>query len=48
VLIKLVIYDFNKEGMEFENSHTESGVSRQFQSRARIMADVLPFVDMFA
>ena len=48
VLVKLVIYDFNKEGMEFENSHTESGVSRQFQSRARIMADVLPFVDIFA
>ena len=48
VLIKLVIYDFNKEGMEFENSHTESGVSRQFQSRARVMADVLPFVDIFA
>lgn len=48
VLIKLVIYDYNKEGMEFENSHTESGVSRQFQSRARIMGDVLPLVDMFA
>jgi len=48
VLIKLVIYDYNKEGMEFENSHTESGVSRQFQSRARVMSDVLPFVDMFA
>lgn len=48
VLIKLVIYDFNKEGMEFENSHTESGVSRQFQSRARIMGDVLPFVDMYS
>ncbi len=47
VLIKLVIYDFNKEGMEFENSHTESGVSRQFQSRARVMADVLPFVGMY-
>lgn len=48
VLIKLVIYDYNKEGMEFENSHTESGVSRQFQSRARIMADVMPFVEIFA
>lgn len=48
VLIKLVIYDYNKEGMEFENSHTESGVSRQFQSRARVMGDVLPFVEIFA
>lgn len=48
VLIKLVIYDYNKEGMEFENSHTESGVSRQFSSRARVMGDVLPFVDMYS
>ena len=48
VLIKLVIYDYNKEGMEFENAHTESGVSRQFQSRARLMGDVLPFVEVFA
>lgn len=47
VLIKLVIYDYNKEGMEFENTHSESGVSRQFSSRARVMADVLPFVDIF-
>lgn len=48
VLIKLVIYDYNKEGMEFENSHTESGVSRQFSSRARVMGDILPFVEVFA
>ena len=48
VLIKLVIYDYNKEGMEFENAHTESGVSRQFQSRARLMGDVLPYVEVFA
>ena len=47
VLINLVIYDYNKEGMDFENSHTESGVSRQFQSRARVMADVVPFVHTF-
>ena len=46
VLINLVIYDYNKEGMEYENSHSESGVSRQFSSRARVMADVVPFVDM--
>lgn len=46
-IINVVIYDFNKEGMEFENSHTESGVTRQFSSRAKVMADVLPFVDMF-
>lgn len=48
VLINLVIYDYNKEGMDFENSHTESGVSRQFQSRARVMADVVPFVHIFS
>lgn len=48
VLINLVIYDYNKEGMDFENSHTESGVSRQFQSRARIMSDVVPFVHIFS
>lgn len=48
VLINLVIYDYNKEGMDFENSHTESGVSRQFQSRARVMADVLPFVHVLS
>ena len=47
VLINLVIYDYNKEGMDFENSHTESGVSRQFQSRARVMGDVVPFVHTF-
>ena len=47
-LINLVIYDYNKEGMDFENSHTESGVSRQFQSRQRIMADVVPFVHIFS
>lgn len=48
VLINLVVYDYNKEGMDYENSHTESGVSRQFQSRARIMADVVPFVHIFS
>ena len=48
VLINLVIYDYNKEGMDFENAHTESGVSRQFQSRSRIMADVVPFVHIFS
>lgn len=48
VIINLVIYDYNKEGMDFENSHTESGVSRQFQSRARVMADVVPFVHIFS
>lgn len=48
VVIKLVVYDYNKEGMEFENAHTESGVTRQFSSRARVMGDVVPFVDMFS
>ena len=48
VLINLVIYDYNKEGMDFENSHSESGVSRQFQSRQRLMADVVPFVHIYS
>ena len=47
IIINLVIYDYNKEGMDFENAHTESGVSRQFSSRARVMGDVLPFVHIF-
>ena len=47
-VINLVIYDYNKEGMDYENSHTESGVSRQFQSRQRLMADVMPFVHIYS
>lgn len=47
IIVKLAIYDYNKEGMEFENSHTESGVTRQFSSRAKVMADILPLVDIF-
>lgn len=46
-IVDLVIYDYNKEGIEFESTHSESGVSRQFQSKARICADIMPFVDIF-
>lgn len=47
VIIKLTVFAYNKIGMDFENTHTESGVTRQFSSKAKILADVLPFVHFY-
>lgn len=47
LMVKLAVYDYNQIGMDFETSHTESGVTRQYGSRNKILADVLPFVHFY-
>ena len=40
----LVLYDYNKEGGEFQESSSENGTSRSWIDREKLMADVLPLV----
>lgn len=47
VMVNLAVYAYNKIGMEFEATHTESGVTRQFTSKNKILADVTPFVHFY-
>lgn len=46
-LFKCVLYDYNMQGMEYQNSHSESGVSRSFAEKAKIYADcgVVPYAE---
>lgn len=44
VIVNLVLYDYNKEGGEFQDSSSENGTSRSWVKRETLMADVLPLV----
>ena len=44
VIVSLVLYDYNKEGGEFQESSSENGTSRSWIDREKLMADVLPLV----
>lgn len=44
VIVNLVLYDYNKEGGEFQTSSSENGTSRNWVDREKLMADVLPLV----
>lgn len=41
---KLALYYFNKEGAEFQNSHSENGVTRVWKSEDDILNGVPSFV----
>lgn len=46
-LIKeLAIYDYNHIGGEGETSHSENGISRTWEPRNDILADIVPFVQI--
>lgn len=46
-IFKCILYDYNMQGMEFQQSHSESGTSRSFEEKAKIYADfgVVPYAE---
>ena len=44
VVINLVLYEYNKEGAEFEISNSQGGNSRTYVTRQSILNDVLPLI----
>lgn len=46
VIIKLVLYDYNKEGAEFEVSNTQGGNQRTFVTRQSILNEVFPLISI--
>lgn len=44
----LAIYDYNKENMEFETSHTEPGITRSYIKRNEILSQVVPFIHIIS
>ena len=47
-LFDLVLYAYNKEGIEFQDSHSEAGVSVSFQSEAEIFSfhGIVPYAEI--
>lgn len=43
-IVNLVLYDYNKDGGEFQTSSTENGTSRSWINRNEILGEVTPFV----
>lgn len=48
VQINLALYDYEKESMEFETSHTEPGITRTYIKRDEILSQVIPFVHIMS
>jgi len=44
VIVKLVIYDYNKEGIEFESQDSENGYLRTYNKRDSILSVVTPLI----
>ena len=44
---KIVKYDFNQVGVEYQTSHNENGISRSYMNRADLFEGILPFCNMF-
>jgi len=44
VVIKLAMYDYVKEGADFETQNNENGETRTYVKRESLLADVIPFV----
>lgn len=44
IIIRLVIYDYNKEGVEFESQDSENGYLRTFVTRDKLLNQIYPFV----
>lgn len=36
------LYDYNQSGMDFQNSHTENGISRSYINRNRLFYGIIP------
>lgn len=43
-IISIVLYDYNKEGAEFETSNSEGGNQRTYVTRQSVLNDVVPFI----
>lgn len=46
-VIDLVVYDYSKEGGEYESVHNENGVNRTFVKRESILGTVVPFCRVY-
>lgn len=44
---KLAKYDYNQIGVEYQDSHSENGISRGYTDRAKLFDGVLPYCNMF-
>ena len=44
IILKLALYDYNKEGSEFEESNSENGDTRKFVTKQSILNDITPLV----
>lgn len=44
---KLTKYDYNQIGVEYQTSHNENGVSRNYMDRRRCFDGVVPFCRQF-
>lgn len=42
VIRKIALYDYNQIGSEFENSHSENGISRSYKNRDSLFSGVIP------
>lgn len=47
VVRSLAVYDWNMRGAEGQVSHSENGINRSWIERDKILATVVPFVDVF-
>ena len=44
---KLSKYDYNQIGVEYQTSHSENGVNRQYMDRSKCFDGVIPFCRQF-
>lgn len=44
IIIEVVLYDYNAEGIEGSKQHGENGVNQTFVARESILGKVVPFV----
>lgn len=44
---KLTKYDYNQIGVEYQTSHSENGISRNYTDRRRCFDGILPYCKMF-
>lgn len=38
----IALYDYNKTGYDFEDSHSENGISNSFSDRDKLFAGIIP------
>ena len=43
-ILKLALYDYNKEGSEFESTNSENGDTRTYVTKQSILNDITPFI----